>query len=159
MAAPALGACRAAAVVGDVDPDVPGAESVGGGLSGCCVAGRLAGGMAGGEKRAGRLAAEPLLAPMIRVTGAEATSYSMTPRSPGGPPTGPASTGGPRRSPTPDDVPAGGVYTFVRSPREAAEVADGTGGRVRSVDRAARPVEVAEQQRDLFRCWSSCGTR
>src|SRR6266511_3857783 len=56
------------------------------------------GGMAGGEKRAGRLAAEPLLAPVIRVTGAEATSYSMTPRSPGGAPTGPASTGGPRRS-------------------------------------------------------------
>ncbi len=42
------------------------------------------GGMAGGEKRAGRLAAEPLLAPVIGVTGAEATSYSMTPRSPGG---------------------------------------------------------------------------
>jgi hypothetical protein len=37
------------------------------------------GGMAVGEKRAGRLAAEPLLAPVIRVTGAEATSYSMTP--------------------------------------------------------------------------------
>ena len=48
------------------------------------------GGMAGGEKRAGRLAAEPLLAPVI---------VSHT---------------------TPDDVPAGGVYTFVRSPREAA---------------------------------------
>ncbi len=46
--------------------------------------------MAGGEKRAGRLAAEPLLAPVI---------VSHT---------------------TPDDVPAGGVYTFVRSPREAA---------------------------------------
>jgi hypothetical protein len=56
------------------------------------------GGMAGDEKRAGRLAAEPLLAPVIRVTRAEATSYSMTPRSPGGTPTGPASTGGPRRS-------------------------------------------------------------
>ncbi len=29
---------------------------------------------------------------------------------------------------TPDDVPAGGVYTFVRSPREAAEVASGLAG-------------------------------
>ena len=29
---------------------------------------------------------------------------------------------------TPDDVPAGGVYTFVRSPREAAEVAIGLAG-------------------------------
>lgn len=86
--------------------------------------------MAGGEKRAGRLAAEPLLAPVIRVTGAEATSYSMTPRSPGGGADGPRID---RRTPTvivshttPDDVPAGGVYTFVRfvrSPREAAEVA------------------------------------
>jgi hypothetical protein len=38
----------------------------------------------GGEKRAGRLTAESLLAPVINVTGAEATSYPMTPRSPGG---------------------------------------------------------------------------
>jgi hypothetical protein len=87
------------------------------------------GGMAGGEKRAARPAAEPLLAPVIRVTGAEATSYSMTPRSPGG---GADRPGFDRRTPTvivshttPDDVPAGGGYSFVRSPREAAEVAIG----------------------------------
>jgi hypothetical protein len=85
--------------------------------------------MAGGEKRAGRLAAEPLLAPVIRVTGAEATSYSMTPRSPGGAPTGPASTGGPRRSssrtPLPTTCP---LAASIRSPREAAEVAIGLAG-------------------------------
>jgi hypothetical protein len=38
-----------------------------------------------------------IVAPVIRVTGAEATSYSMTPRSPGGAPTGPARPADPDR--------------------------------------------------------------
>lgn len=80
-AAHALGACRAAAVVGDVDPDVPGAE--------------------------------PLLAPVIRVAGRRRDRLR-----PADPTVIVSYT-------TPDDVPAGGVYTFVRSPCEAAEVAIG----------------------------------
>ena len=88
--------------------------------------------MAGGEKRAGRLAAEPLLAPVIRGDGSggdellDDTSIAWW---------GADGPGFDRRTPTvivshttPDDVPAGGAYTFVRSPREAAEVAIGLAG-------------------------------
>jgi hypothetical protein len=107
------------------------------------------GGMAGAEKRAGRLGAEPLLAPVIRVTGAEATSYSMTPRSPGGAPTGPASTGGPRRSSSRTPLPTT-CPLAASTPSSAAHARQWHGGW-----RTNRWAHSAAQRRRQANAWAS----